>query len=99
MTEWKARGQPSALQAVEGYWGNGFDRLRQPREARSAICCVEYRSRSFTRASARFSIGNAATASIRGGTKKVSLPGRIDNVFVYFGDALDLAELKKLQRD
>ncbi len=61
--------------------------------------CVDYSGRSFTRAASRFSVGNASATSVRDAPAKVSFPGYVDNVFVYFGDALDLAELKKLQRD
>lgn len=61
--------------------------------------CVNYDARSFTRAMARFSAGNAAAKATRDGAQKVSLSGVLDNVFVYFGDALDLFELRKLQRD
>lgn len=61
--------------------------------------CVDYPARSFSRVQTRFSVGNASATATRDGAKKVSLPGFVDNVFVYFGDALDLEELKKLQRD
>ncbi len=61
--------------------------------------CVDYPGRSFSRAQTRFTVGNAAATATRDGAKKVSFPGFIDNVFVYFGDALDIEEMKKLQRD
>jgi len=63
------------------------------------VNCVDYPGRNITRAISRFSIGNAANEGTRTGARKVSFPGNIDNVFVYVGDALDLAELDKLQRD
>lgn len=63
------------------------------------VNCMDYGGRPITRAASRFSIGNAAADGPRNGPKKVSFPGNIDNVFVYIGDALDLAELEKLQRD
>ncbi len=63
------------------------------------VNCMDYGGRTITRAASRFSIGNTAADGPRNGPKKVSFPGNIDNVFVYIGDALDLAELEKLQRD
>jgi hypothetical protein len=54
------------------------------------VNCVDYPGRNITRAISRFSIGNSANEGTRTGAR---------NVFVYVGDALDLAELDKLQRD
>lgn len=65
----------------------------------SLVECVDYNSRSFAHASARFSVGNAANAAIRAGSKNPAFPGQIDHVFVYLGAALDVSELAKVQRD
>ncbi len=61
--------------------------------------CVDYNARSFAHADSRFSVGNAAKADVRAGVKSAAFPGRVDNVFVYLGAALDLTELAKVQRD
>lgn len=63
------------------------------------VNCTGYPNRDIKRTASRFSVGNVANDSDRGAAKKVSFPGGIDNVFVYVGAALDLAELTKLQRD
>ncbi len=64
-----------------------------------SLGCSSYSGRTLIRAAARLSVGNAARGSTRAANPKVSFPGEIDNVFVYVGAALTLAELTTLQRD
>jgi hypothetical protein len=63
------------------------------------VGCMNYPGRTITRRVSRFSVGNAANEATRTASKNASFPGSIDNVFVFVGDALDLAELEKLRSD
>ncbi len=63
--------------------------------------CEGYGGKSFTRGTAnmKLTVGNSANDAVRSGASKVSFAGKIDEVNVYLGQTLPLAELQKIQKE